>query len=142
MEESKSSYPSFQVCFDGLQLCRFVEIKEITIRNARGRSRHSVIIQHNLEARESYVNTDKLSEVTLTCGRYVPQLCPFVILYAESLSLVELECPQTQLYVSRSEKAQKNSPVSLVIRSDAGEGAKITVPLPFGEMIAPPPITC
>ena len=72
----------------------------------------------------------------------VLQSCPFVVLYADSLSLVELNCPQTRLYVSRSKNAQKNNSVSLVVPSDAGEGDKITVPTPFGESIAPPCITC
>ena len=49
----------------------FVEIKEIAIRNARGKSKHGVTIVHKTGATESFVSEDKLTEVRLACGRYV-----------------------------------------------------------------------
>ena len=58
---------------------------------------------------------------------------------AHPLSFVELECRETQLYVSRSTKAQKSDPVSLELRRDAGEGEEIVVPLPLGESFLVPP---
>ena len=54
-----------------LMMPRFVEIKWITIRNARGKSKHSVLITHKSGATESFVSEEKRSEVKLACGRYV-----------------------------------------------------------------------
>ena len=51
---------------------RFIEIKDITIRNARGKkSKHSVLIKHKTGATESFVSAEKQNEVKLACGRCV-----------------------------------------------------------------------
>ena len=51
-------------------------------------------------------------------------------------SLVELECPETLLFVSRSSKAQTLRSISLDISRDVKEGDEFPVLLPLGEWIA------
>ena len=53
-------------------------------------------------------------------------------------SLVELECAETLMYVSRTSKAQKSEPIPLDIRCETGEEElqkEFRVPLPLGESI-------
>ena len=66
----------------------------------------------------------------------VLQLCFLFAVVDHLLSLVELECPETQLYVSRSSKAQNSEPISLEIQRETGEGKEFVFPLPLGESIA------
>ena len=58
------------------------------------------------------------------------------IVNAHAVSLVELECSETKLYVSRSSKGPRLNPASLELRGDAGEGEEFDVPLPPGVSMA------
>ena len=59
-----------------------------------------------------------------------------------TFSLVELECPETQLCVLRARKAQRPDPVSLEVPSDVVEGKEFAVPLPIGRLISPSRLPC
>ena len=109
-----------------LTVYRFVEIKWITIRNTRAKSKHTVVIKHKTGARESFRNKERRKEVSLACGRCVSLVIGIARAHP-SLSLVEVECSETQLCVSRSSKTQELDTVPLRIPSDAGEEKEFVI---------------
>ena len=59
------------------------------------------------------------------------------IVNAHAVSLVELECSETKLYVSRSSKGPRLNSVPLELRGDASQGDEMDVLLPPGVSMAP-----
>lgn len=54
-----------------LRFCRFIEILEITIRDAQKKAKHRVIIKHRNGAKETLKSTEKSKEQAISCKRWV-----------------------------------------------------------------------
>ena len=63
---------SLHLCFEQpLISSRFVEITAIIVRDAKGESKHKIVIEHRTGARETFESEHESSESVIDCKRCV-----------------------------------------------------------------------
>ena len=110
---------SLHLCYDHpLISSRFVEITAITVRDAKGESKHRIVIEHRTGARETFESEHKSSESVIDCKRCVKSATRTRFTDPPP-SFLELDKPGTRLYFDRTGKARRigqlpNVPVDML----------------------------